>query len=158
HDIAVKRQLSLFPDSATEEAERKNRRKLRQALNTALRRERLPAKQRGVPAVAIHQYLARSHSRLVMVQLEDLAGALEQINVPGTIDQHPNWRRKLPLDLGSLLAAPRAKSILDAVARERPATVSPGEFLSTYRLQLGGRIDFAAAGALLPYLRDLGIS
>jgi (1->4)-alpha-D-glucan 1-alpha-D-glucosylmutase len=32
------------------------------------------------------------------------------------------------------------------------------KLLSTYRLQLGGPVDFAAATSLLPYLRDLGIS
>jgi (1->4)-alpha-D-glucan 1-alpha-D-glucosylmutase len=32
------------------------------------------------------------------------------------------------------------------------------EFRATYRLQLGPRLDFAGARALVPYLRDLGIS
>jgi len=31
-------------------------------------------------------------------------------------------------------------------------------FRATYRLQLGGELDFAAAAGLVPYLRDLGVS
>jgi len=32
------------------------------------------------------------------------------------------------------------------------------ELRATYRLQLGGGLDFARVGELVPYLRDLGIS
>ena len=31
--------------------------------------------------------------------LEDVLGVVEQVNVPGTIDEHPNWRRRLPVSL-----------------------------------------------------------
>jgi len=33
------------------------------------------------------------------VQLEDVFGCRDQVNLPGTVDQYPNWRRKLPLEL-----------------------------------------------------------
>jgi (1->4)-alpha-D-glucan 1-alpha-D-glucosylmutase len=170
-DIETKSELSLFPDRAAEILERKNRLRLCRALTAALRRDRMPAKLKPVPAEAVHRFLARSRSRLVMVQLEDVVGALDQINMPGTVDQYPNWRRKLPLDLGDMLAAPRAKSVLAAVAEERAGRSAPAsgadrasnqcnrtKLLSTYRLQLGGAVDFEAATALLPYLRELGIS
>ena len=35
----------------------------------------------------------------LVVQLEDIIGALDQTNLPGTTTQHPNWRRKLGLSL-----------------------------------------------------------
>ena len=38
---------------------------------------------------------ARSRARLMLVQLEDVAAEAEQANLPGTNDQHPNWRRSL---------------------------------------------------------------
>src|SRR5262249_29732590 len=44
---------------------------------------------------AILAYLARSHARLMLVQLEDVVGEVEQANLPGTTDAHPNWRRHL---------------------------------------------------------------
>jgi len=41
-------------------------------------------------------FLAKTPSPLVIVPAEDLLGLREQPNLPGTIDQHPNWRRRLP--------------------------------------------------------------
>ena len=53
-----------------------------------------------------HGALARAPSAMVAVQLDDVFGAIEQQNLPGTIDEHPNWQRrvsvtveKLPSDL-----------------------------------------------------------
>jgi 4-alpha-glucanotransferase len=51
---------------------------------------------------AIAAFLAQTPSRLVVIALDDVLGALEQINVPGTVDQHPNWRRKVPVTLEDL--------------------------------------------------------
>lgn len=48
---------------------------------------------------AVLGYLARARSRLLCVGIEDLLGVVDQANVPGTIDQHPNWRRRLPVAL-----------------------------------------------------------
>jgi len=44
-------------------------------------------------------FLAATPSRIVTVAIDDLLDVVEQVNVPGTIDQHPNWRRKLPVTL-----------------------------------------------------------
>jgi 4-alpha-glucanotransferase len=44
---------------------------------------------------AMHGFLARSPCRLVAVQAEDILGLEEQANLPGTIHDHPNWRRRL---------------------------------------------------------------
>jgi (1->4)-alpha-D-glucan 1-alpha-D-glucosylmutase len=48
---------------------------------------------------AIQRYLARTPSKLAMLQAEDLLGQTEQANLPGTVEQHPNWQRKLKLDI-----------------------------------------------------------
>ncbi len=42
----------------------------------------------------VHAALAGSPAALVSVQLDDLDGAAEAQNLPGTIDEHPNWRRR----------------------------------------------------------------
>lgn len=54
---------------------------------------------------AMHRHLAASASVLVAVQAEDLAGAVEQCNLPGTVHEHPNWSRRLPVPLDGLIAA-----------------------------------------------------
>jgi (1->4)-alpha-D-glucan 1-alpha-D-glucosylmutase len=46
--------------------------------------------------LAIHRFLAVTGSALATVQAENAFG-LGQLNMPGTIDEHPNWRRRLPL-------------------------------------------------------------
>jgi len=46
---------------------------------------------------ALHAFLGRSASRLVALQAEDILGLEEQANLPGTVFEHPNWRRRLPV-------------------------------------------------------------
>jgi 4-alpha-glucanotransferase len=57
---------------------------------------------------------------LFVVQLEDIAGARDQINLPGTHKEYPNWRSKLPMTLEELFDFPLAARTLDAVAGVRP--------------------------------------
>jgi (1->4)-alpha-D-glucan 1-alpha-D-glucosylmutase len=71
-------------------------------------------------ALAIHVYLARTPAKLVVVQLEDIIGALDQTNLPGTMTQHPNWRRKLGLSLEQLRRDRRFDDVARALSRERP--------------------------------------
>ena len=44
--------------------------------------------------------------------MEDALGTVEQVNLPGTVDEHPNWRRRLPVSLEDL----KQESGLAAVA------------------------------------------
>lgn len=46
---------------------------------------------------ALNAFLGKSASRLVALQVEDILGIEEQANLPGTVFEHPNWRRRLPL-------------------------------------------------------------
>ncbi|MCB2128712.1 MAG: 4-alpha-glucanotransferase [Rhodobacteraceae bacterium] len=45
------------------------------------------------PGPAIHARLAYSPVAMIAVQLDDVLGEIEAQNLPGTIDEHPNWRR-----------------------------------------------------------------
>lgn len=70
--------------------------------------------------VAAHALLARAASRLVAVQIEDTVGMVDQANVPGTVNEHPNWRRKLPIDLEEIADTALFKDIARALGQERP--------------------------------------
>jgi 4-alpha-glucanotransferase len=70
--------------------------------------------------LGLHRFLASTPSALAMVQVEDLEGAIEGPNLPGTIDEHPNWRRRMLDDLERLLEAPLAGRLVEVMARERP--------------------------------------
>jgi 4-alpha-glucanotransferase len=69
---------------------------------------------------ATHRLLARTPSRLVVAQIEDLIGVAEQINLPGTVYEYPNWRRKLPLTLEQIAEEPLFLSVTAALREERP--------------------------------------
>lgn len=70
--------------------------------------------------VAAHRYIARTPCRLFAVQLEDLAGSVDMVNLPGTDRQHPNWRRKLPALIEKMPALDTLRRTVEAVSRERP--------------------------------------
>jgi len=50
-------------------------------------------------ARAVHLFLAAARARILAVQLDDLVGEIDQVNMPGTVREYPNWRRKLSCDL-----------------------------------------------------------
>ncbi|MGI9500770.1 MAG: 4-alpha-glucanotransferase, partial [Geminicoccaceae bacterium] len=51
---------------------------------------------------AFHRFLGRTPAALKAIQLGDVVGAIEQANLPGTIDIHPNWRRKIAISIEDL--------------------------------------------------------
>ncbi|OAF13395.1 4-alpha-glucanotransferase [Bradyrhizobium centrolobii] len=62
--------------------------------------------------------LSRTPSRLLAISLEDLLGVIDQPNIPGTIDEHPNWRQRLPVALDRI-ASRVDRAALKAATRER---------------------------------------
>ncbi|HVA28943.1 MAG TPA: 4-alpha-glucanotransferase [Candidatus Baltobacteraceae bacterium] len=70
--------------------------------------------------VATYRYLGRSRSDLVLVQLEDALGSHDQVNVPGTVDEQPNWQRKVSEPLESLEQHPIFAAIARTMRDERP--------------------------------------
>jgi 4-alpha-glucanotransferase len=109
-DIELRRDLHLYPTVELEQEVRNARARDRQALLAALEEQGLaPASpatsdQPFSPelARAIHVYLARSSSILASIQIEDLIGMEDPVNVPGTDREYPNWQRKLTLDIEDL--------------------------------------------------------
>jgi 4-alpha-glucanotransferase len=70
-------------------------------------------------AVALHALLARTPCMLVAASLDDVVGAPLRANVPGTVDEHPNWRLPLPARVEDVAAKPRLARIMDALAPAR---------------------------------------
>ncbi len=61
--------------------------------------EELPA---TAPLEAVARLLGRCRSELVGLQLDDLAGAVDPQNIPGVVEDAPNWRRRLPMTIAEL--------------------------------------------------------
>ena len=54
---------------------------------------------------AVVTFLSRTKSRLLAISLEDLLGVIDQPNIPGTVNEHPNWRQRLPLAIDEFAGA-----------------------------------------------------
>ena len=127
-DLAWRARLGLDGDHETVAAATAARAGARTALVAALRKAGLlpPAPPPGGDQVAAlrgaaHGFVAAAPCRLMLVQLEDLLDEIEQVNLPGTIDDHPNWRRKLTMPLVRLFSAPVAQALLTSVRAGRQA-------------------------------------
>jgi 4-alpha-glucanotransferase len=69
---------------------------------------------------AVAGFLSRTRSRLLAISLEDLLGVIDQPNIPGTVDEHPNWRRRLPVaieEMASVIDVPELKAATAERAR-----------------------------------------
>jgi 4-alpha-glucanotransferase len=77
-----------------------------------------PTKTDRVVDAAI-AFIARTRSQLSLIPIEDALGLVEQPNVPGTIDEHPNWRRRLPRPADRLLEPPAVRRRLAPLTRRR---------------------------------------
>ncbi|MDQ6916763.1 MAG: malto-oligosyltrehalose synthase, partial [Pseudomonadota bacterium] len=171
-DVAWRDELGLFPSPTTKGEQLDARKRDRDALLRAVHEEgvlleSIPLGAGATPAMtpelatAVQAFLARTPSQVLVVQLEDVIGAVEQANLPATIDTHPNWRRKLPL---ALEAWPEHRRFIDLTemlhrARPRPHTTALGAApRATYRLQLHRDFTFDDATAIVPYLDALGVS
>jgi 4-alpha-glucanotransferase len=121
-DIGVRRALGQFASDEEADKERWRRGEERAALAALWREAGLAASQGSgsVPVEAAHRFLARTPGRIVMVQVEDALGLTDQVNVPGTIDEHPNWRRRLPLPVEAMFADARLRALAAAINEERP--------------------------------------
>lgn len=106
-DLELREALNLFPDDETRDRLGAERELDRVRLLAALDSCGLLPPATEAKAVqpsrelikAVHCYAARSASALMMVQMEDVLGQIEQANVPGTVHEQPNWRRRLDLPL-----------------------------------------------------------
>ncbi|MET4151875.1 4-alpha-glucanotransferase [Bradyrhizobium sp. RT9b] len=111
-DLKMKRSLGLDPGEND------------QARWDALGRLDEILRQNGINANDLYSvlaFLSRTPSRLLAVSLEDLLGVIDQPNIPGTIDEHPNWRQRLPVALDKI-AAKVDVTALKAATRERSLT------------------------------------
>ncbi|ARP86433.1 4-alpha-glucanotransferase [Bordetella genomosp. 9] len=124
-DIAWRERLQLLGDDETEAAANAQRGRDREALWRALREAgcTAPDAQADPPAEPpieeILRFVASTPSALMLVPTEDLLGVPEQPNLPGTIDEHPNWRRRLPVNAGQLFDDEAVRRRAEAVVQNR---------------------------------------
>ena len=69
---------------------------------------------------ATYAALAEAPSMLLTAGLDDALGVEERPNMPGTVDQWPNWCIALPLPLEELEQDPRPRAVAAALDRKKP--------------------------------------
>jgi 4-alpha-glucanotransferase len=123
-DIAARARLDQYADAAAERAAHAAREQQKRNLLACLAAEGLlpagveparpPATLSDPLLDAFHRFLGRTPAMLKAVQYEDACGAVEQANLPGTIDEHPNWRRKVGPPIEALQPHDRFSALLKA--------------------------------------------
>ena len=119
-DIARRAQLGMYPGPSQRDEDAARRDGEREGILRMLGEIGLspadPSDARNVIA-SLHAAVARTHSMLAVVQLDDLVGETEPVNIPGTDREYPNWRRKLALSIEDIFSDERWSRIA-AIMRE----------------------------------------
>ena len=126
-DLDVRGELGLYPSRESENSARERRARERSGLINAFKREGLLPESFPGDAddfsfdlvQAAYRFLAGSPALLLLVHLDDVLGEENQINVPGTVAEHPNWRRKMLVDIDELERDPRVLALARAICDER---------------------------------------
>jgi len=108
HDLAVKRALNIDPGETDQE---------RSAAQLALR-SALAHDAADPDFASVARFLARTPAHLLVVAIEDALGIRDQVNIPATIDEYPNWRRRLPVWLEDLKLQDGLAAVADVMASE----------------------------------------
>ena len=127
-DLEWRQKLNLYPNEEMGPNERNSRIEDRQLLVSALddlnvidmnkAPTQAPAKMNRELGLAVQKYMAQAPSHIQLIPLEDALEVIEQVNIPGTIDEHPNWLQKLPV---SIEAFDQTESVTDLAATMRAA-------------------------------------
>lgn len=130
-DLQVRAGLGLLRDDGARRQAEDERRQDKRRVLAALKQEGLlpdgmsedPA---TVPAMtpalcrAIHTYLGRTPSWVVLANLEDCLEELSQTNLPGTVETHPNWNRKYACRVEDMLGDHRLRELGASLRSIRP--------------------------------------
>ncbi|WP_067699911.1 4-alpha-glucanotransferase [Erwinia sp. ErVv1] len=128
-DLALGERLGLYPDKVILRGLYEDRARQKQALLNALHQYGCLPKHSGKKASrmkmshelnrGMQRFIADSESALLGLQPEDWLDMDKPVNVPGTTEQYPNWRRKLSATLEEMFADPRVNRLIKDVDRRR---------------------------------------
>lgn len=129
-DLQWRQTLNLYPNEAMGEADRAGRVENRQRLLAALidmqvldnneAPQTAPAAMNHALTIAVQEYLAKANSYIQLIPLEDALEIIEQVNIPGTTDEHPNWRQKLPVSVNEFGQQTSVQALVEMMNKARP--------------------------------------
>ncbi len=127
-DLELRAALGLYADASVPAEELAERAAARTALAGALAAAGLPGAERDEAGVIDGAQLlaAQSTAAVLMLQAEDWLRETRPVNIPGTDQGYPNWRRKLRTDWPELMSSARARAFAARVNAARGTTSDPG--------------------------------
>jgi 4-alpha-glucanotransferase len=121
-DIVLRKKLDLIPEEGQFQKAIADRIKEKRRIIDRLHQlgflsgeEALTLQAQDEPAItdelhrAVLSFLFSSRARLAVIGQEDLFLEKRQLNLPGTIDQYPNWTARMPFSLEELWTHPQAR-------------------------------------------------
>ena len=134
NDVELCHELGMFDQERTEKAREERQLTRKAMLKTLAAINELPDSvnpwDESSPQYShelmqrINYYLARSHSQIVNVQLEDCMMIDTAVNVPGTSSEYPNWQRRLTDNLETFFEAEEVRRFFNNINQCREAEVS----------------------------------
>jgi len=123
-DLRLRTSLGQLGDAQTLSDLLITRAQDRQALWNALEDEGCvtgdaPQNLEDPPLSSILEFVASTPCSLVLIPMEDLLGLTDQPNLPGTVDEHPNWRRRFHDSVDDQFNLPRTIERLARIAGAR---------------------------------------
>jgi len=127
-DLAQRREIGLISSEDALRLEEDSRENDKRLLLAALGdQDLLPKSDSGIdPAPDLHllveamqRYLARTPSCIMLANMDDALLETDQLNMPGTVLQYPNWRRKLSMPIERFARDQFIASLARAIAAER---------------------------------------
>lgn len=123
-DIEERARVGLIETDDALARAREERERDKKALLSRLAREDVLASARAPddPAAlrgAIHEFLCSTPAALVGMAVDDLAGEVDAVNLPGVgPDKHPSWKRKMSMTVDELRASEDVHSALRCDGRD----------------------------------------
>jgi 4-alpha-glucanotransferase len=120
NDLAWREKIGQVTDPVAANAERAQEKNLIwQAIQQSGAAQGDPPDDAAAFADAAIVHVGKSACELVMLPIEDALALPEQPNLPGTTDEHPNWRRRLAVDAANCLAGDETQVRLTALHNAR---------------------------------------
>ena len=128
-DLTLGKTLGLYPDAEVLKTLFADRERAKQGLLDGLHRYGCVPQKVGKKASllamspllnrGLQRYVADSASALLGLQPEDWLDMADPVNIPGTSDQYPNWRRKLSHTLEEMFADRQVNRLLKDLDKRR---------------------------------------
>jgi 4-alpha-glucanotransferase len=127
-DIEQRARVGLIESEDALQEARKTREEEKRALLARLARDGiLPSESEpndnAALRGAIHEFLCRTPAALVGLALDDLAGEVDAVNLPGVgPDKHPSWKRKMSMTIDEMRASNEVHEALRCTDRSGAAS------------------------------------